>query len=307
MAQIPVCEKAFLFCLRKEVWAHSHACRKPRPLHTGVGVNLILPAPRHAFQTQSVAFVRLGGSGRHDKQGSNWNLWGWWVDFTAFLWLSVMTVKMGALEGVFDVFVLFRAGSGSPLHALMSCCGVWCWPSNLLWRSGPGVHPAILPLSHTQLHPFTRANTHTHTQSASHAGGCSLIYIASRKRGASLSCCALSMMKWGKNVYVCCLCFWDWRKTGGGTSLRVCMHVCVYVYWRGKKQQIKLSNNKNLDIFCPFFDIIWLYSPFFCPSSTKMPNHPKNTHTHTFLFRQPAWPSKCTIALLCELSCFPVC
>lgn len=128
MAQIPVCEKAifilFFFCLRKEVWAHSHACRKPRPLHSGVGVNLILPAPRHACQTQSVAFVRLCGSGRHDKQGSNWNLWGWWVDFTAFLWLSVMTVKMGALGGVFDVFVLFRAGSGSPLHALMSCCGV---------------------------------------------------------------------------------------------------------------------------------------------------------------------------------------
>lgn len=39
---------------------------------------------------------------------------------TAFLWLGVMTVKMGALEGGFDVFVLFHAESGSPIHALMS-------------------------------------------------------------------------------------------------------------------------------------------------------------------------------------------
>lgn len=93
---------------------------KVHPLHTGVGVNLILSAPCHAFQTQSVAFVRLCSSVRHDKQSNNSNLWGWWADFTAFLWLGVMTVKMGALEGGFDVFVLFRAGSGSPLHALMS-------------------------------------------------------------------------------------------------------------------------------------------------------------------------------------------
>lgn len=97
---------------------------KVHPLHTGVAVILILSAARHAFQTQSVVFVRLCGSVKNDKQGNSWNLCGWWVYFTAFLWLIVMTVKMGALEGVFDVFVLFRAGSGSPLHALMSCCGV---------------------------------------------------------------------------------------------------------------------------------------------------------------------------------------
>lgn len=48
---------------------------------------------------------------------------GGWISQPSY-GLSVMTVKMGALEGVFDVFVLFRAGSGSPLHALMSSCGV---------------------------------------------------------------------------------------------------------------------------------------------------------------------------------------
>lgn len=44
----------------------------------------------------------------------------WWAYFTGFLWLGVMTVKTGALEGVFDVFVLLSVGSGSPLYALMS-------------------------------------------------------------------------------------------------------------------------------------------------------------------------------------------
>lgn len=191
---------------------------KVHPLHTGVGVNLILSAACHAFQTQSVAFVRLCGSVRHDKQGNNWNLWGWWVDFTAFLWLSVMTVKMGALEGVFDVFVLFRAGSGSPLHALMSCCGVWCWPSNLLWRSGPGVHPSILPLSHTV--------------SITHAGGYSLIYIASRKRAASLSCCRWWNGEECAPMFVCFFMF-VWTKgkveTEYVTSLCVCMHMYMNV------------------------------------------------------------------------------
>lgn len=91
-----------------------------------------------------------------------------WVDLTAFLWLSMMTVTMGALEVVFDVFVLLRAGFRSPLHALMSWCAVWCWPSNLLWCSGPGVHPSILPFC------FLHSNTGRH----------SLIYIGSRKRVA---------------------------------------------------------------------------------------------------------------------------
>lgn len=167
MAQIPVWEKAilfgllFLFFLQKSSLGLLSCIAKVHPLHTGAGVNLILSAPCHAFQTQSVAFVRLCGSVRHDKQGNNSNRWGWWADFTAILWLGMMTVKMGALEGVFDVFVLLRAGSGSPLHALMSWCVVWCWPSNLLWCSGPGVHPSILPLSHAHVHSL-------HTQSTSH-------------------------------------------------------------------------------------------------------------------------------------------
>lgn len=70
-----------------------------------------------------------------------------------------MTVKMGALEVVFDVFVLFHAGSGSPLHALMSWYGVWSWPSNLLWCSGPGVHPSILRLSCSQIHSLQTQST----------------------------------------------------------------------------------------------------------------------------------------------------
>lgn len=179
---------------------------KVHPLHTGAGVNLILSAPCHAFQTQSVAFVRLCGSVRHDKQGNNSNLLGRWVDLTAFLWLGVMTVKMGALEGVFDVFVLHRAGSGSPLHALMSWCGVWCWPSNLLWCSGPSVHLSILlSLLHTQIHSL-------HTQSASQARGRnSLIYITSRKRLALLPGSILPMMKRRKICTYVCLAYLNER------------------------------------------------------------------------------------------------
>lgn len=85
---------------------------------TGAGVNPISLSP--VFQIQPVAFVCVCGSVRRDKQDNNSNLWGRWADFTAFLWLRVMTVKMGALEGVFDVFMQLHAGSRSPLHALMS-------------------------------------------------------------------------------------------------------------------------------------------------------------------------------------------
>lgn len=158
----------FFLSFQKSCVGSLSCVEKVHPLQTGVGVSLILSAPCRAFQAQSVAFVHLCGSARHDKQGNNLNLWGWWVDFTAFLWLGVMTVKMGALEGVFDVFMLFHAGSGSPLHALMSCCGFWCWPSNLLWRFGPGVHPSLLPLSHTQMHSVhTRSTSHTPTDTHS--------------------------------------------------------------------------------------------------------------------------------------------
>lgn len=159
MAQIPVWEKAIFLCLlslQKSSLGSLSCMVKVHPLHTGVGSTM------PCLPNSSVFFVCHCGSVRHDKQGNYSNLWGWWADFTAFLWLGAMTVKTRALGGVFDVFVLFRAGSGSPLHALMSCWDVWCWPSNLLWCSGPGVHPSILPLSHTQMRSL-------HTQSTSHA------------------------------------------------------------------------------------------------------------------------------------------
>lgn len=157
-----------------------------------------------------------------------------------------MTVKMGALEGVFDVFVLFRAGSRSPLHALMSWCGFWCWPSNLLWCSGPGVHPSILPLSRTQMHPL-------HTQSTSHAGGCSLIYIASRKQAAPLSCSALLLMKRRRMcTYVCFVCLYERGRGGDGIHEKsMCKHVHVYMYagrhwYIGGNASCKSPNNENV-------------------------------------------------------------
>lgn len=94
------------------------------------------------------SFSSLCLSPRHSETMNKTAVEIYWVGFTSFLWLCATTIKMGALEDVFDVFV-FRAGSGSPLDALMSWCGVWCWPSNLLWCSGPGVHLSILSLFHT--------------------------------------------------------------------------------------------------------------------------------------------------------------
>lgn len=141
------------------------------PLHTDVGVNLIWTAPCHASQTQSAAFVHLCGSLRHDKQGNNSNLWVWWADFTAFLWLGVMTVKMGALEGLFDVFVLFRAGSG----VTPTCINELMWRLMLAFKSPLVLRPRCPPLyhlsrsrtntlfTHTQSTPHTRADTHSFT------------------------------------------------------------------------------------------------------------------------------------------------
>lgn len=278
---------------------------KVHPLHSGVGVNLILPAPCHAFQTQSVAFVCLWGSVRHNKQGNNSNPWGWWADLTAFLWLGVMTVKMEALEGGFDVFVLFRAGSGSPIHALMSWCCVWCWPSNLLWCSGPGVHPSILLF-------FFFFLTHKHTLytpkvGSTNTSGYLFIYIASKKHVALLPCRTALMMKWVKMcTYACCSCLCEWRR--GGVRIgdeAVCLHMQV-LCWQDDTD----GNSLNVNMMPWNFQIILVFSSvglnsthdFFSPT-----NSPSPPHKPPFLLRQPAWPSKCTIAFLCELSCFPVC
>lgn len=209
-----------------------------------------------------------------------------------------MTVKMGALEGVFDVFVLFHAGSGSPLHALMSCCGVWCWPSNLLWRFGPGVHPSLLPLSHTQMHSVHTLST-LHTQTDTHS-------FTSPAGNAPLHSPAAPCWWWNEEecapifvFYVMCL------ELEYVTSLCVSMHMYMYAdrmtliltvrtvnetySWHEKDNY---SSSPHVYFLCVFFP------PTHLPSPPKKP---------TFLFRQPAWPSKCTIAFLCELSCFPVC
>lgn len=307
MAQIPVWEKAIFFCFlpfQKRSLGLLSCMAKVHPLHTGVGVNLILSAPCHAVQTQSVAFVRLCGSVRHDKQGNNSNLGGWWADFTAFLWLGVMTVKMGALEGVFDVFVLFRAGSGSPLHALMSWCGVWCWPSNLLWCSGPCAHPSYPAfLFFTQTHSLhTQSTSHTHAHSFTSAVG----GRPPRSPAAQL------MMKWGRmRTYVCFFMF-AWRVEGGwgwvgaeyGTSMCACFHMYVDSEnreWDVMKLLPDLLLYILLMIISSFFIFFFLvFFPILSPSPLKK-------KTLRFLFRQPARPSKCTIAFLCELSCFPVC
>ena len=63
-----------------------------------IGVNLILAAPRRAFQTQSVSSVRLSAQ-RDMINKAAIQMYGAGADFT-FLWLGVMTVKMGALGGV---------------------------------------------------------------------------------------------------------------------------------------------------------------------------------------------------------------
>ena len=301
MAQILVWEKAIFFCflpLQKSSLGLLSCMAKVHPLHTGVGVNLILSAPCHAGQTQSVAFVRLRSSVRHDKQGNNSNLGGWWADFTAFLWLGVMTVKMGALEGVFDVFVLFRAGSGSPLHALMSWCGVWCWPSNLLWCSGPCAHPSYPAfLFHTNT-LFAHTVNITHTRS--------LIYIGSRRRATSLSRITLLMMKWGRmRTYVCFLC--PHERCGGveyGTSMCACFH--MYVNSENCEWDV-MKLLPDLLLYIPLMIIPSFFFYVFSRSFAKSPEKKKRKKKTLFLFRQPARPSKCTIAFLCELSCFPVC
>lgn len=158
----------FLFyCQKSSLGSFFLYCKGTRITHwSWCESNFVSTTPW--FQTQSVAFVRLCSAARYDKQGNNWNLLGCWVDFTVLLWFTVITVKMGALEGVCDVFVLFHAGLGSPLHALMSWCGFWCWPSNLLWRSGPGVHPSILPLSHSQSTLCTHIQHHIHRETLTH-------------------------------------------------------------------------------------------------------------------------------------------
>ena len=135
-------------------------------------------------------------------------------------------VKMGALEGVFDVFVLFHAGSGSPLHALMSWCSVWCWPSNLLWCSGPGVHPSILPLSRTQIHSYNHTFNITRRQILTHL----------HCQRETFSSALLQRWWWNEeecvpSLFILCLYgsgrggdrMWDWF---------VCLHVHVYVCWQ---------------------------------------------------------------------------
>lgn len=296
--------KGNFFCLlpfQKRSLGLLSCMAKVHPLHTGVGVNLILSAPCHAVQTQSVAFVRLCGSVRHDKQGNNSNLGGWWADFTAFLWLGVMTVKMGALEGVFDVFVLFRAGSGSPLHALMSWCGVWCWPSNLLWCSGPCAHPSYPAfLFFTQTHSLhTQSTSHTHAHSFTSAVG----------GGPPRSPASTADDEMRKNAHVC-LFFYVCMKGGGwvgaeyGTSMCACFHMYVDSEnreWDVMKLLPDLLLYILLMIISSFFFFFFLvFFPVLSPSPLKK-------KTLRFLFRQPARPSKCTIAFLCELSCFPVC
>ena len=166
-------------------------------LHTGVGANLILATLCHAFQTQSVAFVHLCSSVRQDKQGSNSNIWGWWADFTAFLWLGVMTVKMGALEGVFDVFVLFSRVRVIPtcINELMQCLMLAFKSPLVLWPQCPPLYPPSF-LTHKRT---------LYTQSTSHT----LIYIASRKHAALLSC-------WNEEgcAPVCFLCLYGRGKGG---------------------------------------------------------------------------------------------
>lgn len=255
MAQIPVWEKAIFFCFlpfQKRSLGLLSCMAKVHPLHTGVGVNLILSAPCHAVQTQSVAFVRLCGSVRHDKQGNNSNLGGWWADFTAFLWLGVMTVKMGALEGVFDVFVLFRAGSGSPLHALMSWCGVWCWPSNLLWCSGPCAYPSYPAfLFFTQTHSLhTQSTSHTHAHSFTSAVG----------GGPPRSPASTADDEMRKNAHVCLFFMFAWRVEGGwGQNMGL---VCAPAFTC--MSTVRTENEMSWNFFLIFSSIFcsWLFPHF---------------------------------------------
>lgn len=174
-----------VFLSEKQSGLAVHAWKKLRP----VGLNLILSA---THLPNSIASARLCVSAWYDKQGSSWKpgTSGWisQPSYVSVWWWS----SWGLWKRVFDVFLLFHAGLGSPLHALMSWCSVWCWPSNLRWRSGPGVHPSVLPLS----------RTHTHTQiNCAHSWRHALIYIASRSTRC-LCLCILLTMKWVECVPV---------------------------------------------------------------------------------------------------------
>lgn len=188
---------------------------KVHPLHTGVAVILILSAA----QTQSAVFVRFCGSVKNDKQGNSWNLCGWWVDFTAFLWLIVMTVKMGALEGFWCVCVVPCWVGVTP-----TCINELLWRLMLAFKSPLALRPWCPPLYPPS---FSHTNTvFTQTCSITHAGGYSLIYISGRKHAASLACCALLLMKRGRMCTFVCLFMSVWAK-GKVEAWLVCARVCA--------------------------------------------------------------------------------
>lgn len=214
-------------------------------------------------------------SARHDYQGSNTNVWG-----GGGLHLPMARCDDGQDGGFgrrFDLFVLLSAGSGSPLHALMSWCGVWCWPSNLLWCSGPGVHPSILPLfSHT-----------SHTQSTSHAGTHSLIYIAGRKHAAAPSC----SWWWNGGRMCTCACFFMfvWKSERWRHDLWL-----VYVCRQDGTETLKTADEMlpTSDKNCWYIFSSWLF--LFSHSFTMYPLR------HFFCFVQAA------SAAFQKHNCFPL-
>lgn len=170
--------------------------------------------------------------------------------------------------------------------------------------------PLVLwPLCPPLLSCFSFFHTNTlfaHTVNITHAR--SLIYIGGGRRAASLS----RKHSWWWNeeecarmfVFYVCMKGGGWGGAEYGTSMCACFHMYVDSEnreWDVMKLLPDLLLYILLMIISSFFIFFFLvFFPVLSPSPLKK-------KTLRFLFRQPARPSKCTIAFLCELSCFPVC
>lgn len=124
-----------------------------------------------------------------------------------------------------------------------------------------------------------------------------------------------------KSVHLCLcyLCVHErgrWRQNMRLVCVFTCACMCMLTRWHLFKQWqhwMRCYETFSWQKGNLFFSNAGLYSPhdyfsfFQCVFSHSFAKPPPKIKRAPFLFRQPAWPSKCTIAFLCELSCFPVC
>lgn len=125
----------------------------------------------------------------------------WWADFTAFLLLGVMTVKMGALEVACDVFVLFHAGSGSP----PTCINELMRRLKLAFKSPLALRPWCPPL-HPPDFLALKSTLYTHRQHHRRRQMLSRLHQQQETRGLTLLQRATDD-EMRKNVHLCLFAF----------------------------------------------------------------------------------------------------